>query len=409
MAGPPIFCDPDPAVAEALRGDAGGIGVIFTSLSQLRDHLIVAFEEDTIVLGTGVSDSEAFAIADYMRVTRPSLGVILVRAEITAPLMQEAMRAGIRDVVPRRDHLGLESAVKHSAHLAATLREQSAGTSGALPVVPGEDGRRRGEVVLAFSAKGGCGKTMLVTNLATALADRGRRRVVILDLDLAFGDVAITMHLMPTHTIAEAVPLNGQIDSTAVAGMLTTHANGVSAIVAPTEPSAGDSVPATLISHLIDVLRAEFDYVVIDTPPNFEDQVLAALDAADLIMLVTTPDVPALKNVKIAVETLIELGYSRDKFRLVLNRSDANVGISHAEVQKAAQLPLAAMIPSSRDVPTAINRGEPIVQTNPKHPVSKAISLFADQYIAGTAGRQNDSLTNGQPRRGLMKKRRPRP
>jgi pilus assembly protein CpaE len=409
MAGPPIFCDPDPAAAETLRSDGGGIGVIFTSLAELRDHLMAAFEEDTIVLGVGVSNAEAFAIADYMRVNRPSLGVILVRHEVTLPLMQEALRAGVREVVDRRDHLLLESAVKHSAHLAATLREQTSAQSGPLSTVSGEDGGGRGQVVVAFSSKGGCGKTMLVTNLATALANKGRRRVVILDLDLAFGDVAITMQLMPLHTIADAVPLNGQIDSTAVAAMLTTHANGVHAIVAPTEPSTAESIPATLISHLIDVLRSEFDFVVIDTPPNFDDQVLAALDSADLIALITTPDVPALKNLKVTVETLMELGYSRDKFRLVLNRSDAKVGISHAEVEKAAQLPITARIPSSREVPSTINAGEPIVQAKPNHAVSIAIHRFADQYIVNLASRQNDPLTNAPPRRGLMKKRRTRP
>ncbi len=408
MGGPPIFCDPDAAAAEALRGDAGGIGVIFTSLSELRDYLMDAFEEDTIVLGGGVSEGEAFAVADYMRVNRPSLGVILVRDEITAPLLQEAIRAGIREVVDRRDHLGLQSAVKRSAHLAATLREQNNAPSGGIAVVNGEDGAGRGQVVLTFSTKGGTGKTMLATNLGAALADRGRRRVIILDLDLAFGDVAITMQLFPAHTIADAVPLNGQIDSSAVAAMLTSHSSGLSAIVAPTEPSTAESIPATLISHLIDVLRTDFEYVVIDTPPNFDDQVLAALDAADLIALVTTPDVPALKNLKITVETLMELGYSRDKFRLVLNRSDAKVGITPAEVEKTAQLPIAARIPSSRDVPIAINRGEPIVQVDQKHVVSVAIRRFADQYIVNAPGRQNDPLTNA-PRRGLMKKRRGRP
>jgi pilus assembly protein CpaE len=409
MTGLPIFCDPDTAVAEGLRMDTGGFGVVFTSLSELRDHLMVAFEEDTIVLGPDVSDGEAFAVADFMRVERPTLGVILVRDEVTTPLLQEALRAGVREVVDRRDSLGLQSAVKRSAHLAATMRDKSPvpGLGGSSPIPGGREGRDRGRVITMFSAKGGCGKTMLAINLGTALAERGRRRVVIVDLDLTFGDVAVAMRLFPVRTIVDAVPLNGAIDSSAVQAMLTNHSAGLDVIVAPTEPSAAESIPPILVSHLLEVLRDEFDFVVVDTPPRFDDQVLAALDVSDQIALLATPDVPALKNLKIALETLVELSYARDKFRLVLNRSDAKVGISHSEVEKTAQMSISAEIPSSRDVPASINRGVPIVLDEPRHPVSQAIRRFAETEVIPGASVQNEQ---GQrlDRRGLMRKRRPR-
>jgi pilus assembly protein CpaE len=403
----PVVCDPDLDTVEALRAQFGGTGAAFTELSRVRDHLAVAFEEDTIVLGPGVSDGEAFAVADYMRMHRASLGVILVRDEVTTPLLQEALRAGVREVVDRRDRLGLQSAVKRSAHLSAAMRDQAPTQSGSIPLAAESVvAAPRGRVVTVFSAKGGCGKTTLATNLAAALADRGRRQVCVVDLDLAFGDVAIAMQLFPAHTIADAVPLNGAIDSTAVAAMLTHHSAGLSAIVAPTEPSAAETIQATLITHLLEVLRHEFDYIVVDTPPTFEDQVLAALDVSDLIALIVTPDVPALKNLKITLETLIELSYSREKFRLVLNRADAKVGISHAEVEKTAQMVLSAQIPSSRDVPATINRGVLILQDDLKHPVSQAIRRFAEQEVIGLGLKGAHPALTG--RRGLTKKRRAR-
>jgi len=403
MPGMPIFCDPDLEVVHALRAELGGIGVIFTDLGALRDHLAAGFEDDTIVLGAGVTDGEAFAVADYLRLNRPTLGVILVRAEVDTPLLQEALRAGVREVVDRRDLLGLQSAVKRSAQLAVALRAKlPAPAAGNSPLTPGS--APRGRVVTVFSAKGGCGKTTLVTNLAAVLADRGRCQVCIVDLDLAFGDVAIAMQLFPARTIADAVPLNGAIDSAAVAAMLTYHSAGLSAIVAPTEPSTAETIHAPLVSHLLDVLRGDFDYVVIDTPPSFDEPVLAALDVSDLIALIVTPDVPALKNLKITLETLIELSYPPDKFRLVLNRADAKVGISQAEVEKTAQLPLAARIPSSRDVPSTINRGVPIVLDNPKHPVSQAIRRFAEHEVIDPGGRATaiDLHADRKSRPGLL-------
>lgn len=399
----PIFCDPNQDTAEALRDESGRIGVVFTDLGALRDHLAVAFEEDTIVLGTTVSDDDAFAVADYLRLHRPSLGVILVRDAVTTPLLQEALRAGLLDVLDRRDILGLQSAIKRSAHLAAARRDQ--GPNPSIPTPPSiEQPGRRGRVITVFSAKGGSGKTTLATNLAAALADGGRRQVCIVDLDLAFGDVAIAMQLFPARTIADAVPLNGSIDSSAVAAMLTHHSAGLSAIVAPTEPSAAETIHATLVSHLLDVLRNDFDYIVVDTPAGFGDEVLAALDVSDLIALIVTPDVPALKTLKITLETLIELSYARDKFRLILNRSDAKVGISHSEVEKTASMTITGLIPSSRDVPSAINRGVLIVQDDAKHPVSLGIRKFTLAEVIGS-GASKDENKDG---RGLIRKRRQR-
>jgi pilus assembly protein CpaE len=365
---------------------------------------MVTLDEDTIVLGTHVSDHEAFAVADYLRLHRPSLGVILVRDDVTTPLLQDALRAGLQDVIHRRDPLGLQSAIKRSAHLAAARRDHTPEPSQP-PTPPHLDQPgHRGRVITVFSAKGGSGKTTLATNLAAVLADRGRRNVCIVDLDLAFGDVAIAMQLFPARTIADAVPLNGAIDSSAVAAMLTHHSAGLSAIVAPTEPSAAETIHATLIAHLLDVLRTDFDYIVVDTPAAFDDEVLAALDVSDLIALIVTPDVPALKTLKITLETLLELSYTRDKFRLILNRSDAKVGISHTEIEKTAQMPITGLIPSSRDVPATINRGVPIVQDDPKHPVSIGIRKFAENEVIGTTAKKDD---NGDGR-GRMRKRRQR-
>ena len=232
---------------------------------------------------------------------------------------------------------------------------------------------------------------------------------------LAFGDVAITMHLVPAHTVADAIPLNGQLDAAAVQALLTQHSSGLSAIVAPTEPSASESITPALVSHLLGAVLSEFDYVVIDTPPAFDDQVLAALDISDVIALVATPDVPALKNLKIAIETLSELGYPADRLRLVLNRADAKVGITHAEVERTARMHCSAQIPSSRDVPSSINRGVPIVQDDPRHPVSQAIRQFATTQLPQLTSALDHLTHDGDrtvdlrdERRGLMKKRRQR-
>jgi pilus assembly protein CpaE len=235
-------------------------------------------------------------------------------------------------------------------------------------------------VVTVFSAKGGCGKTMLVTNLAAALADGGSREVCLVDLDLAFGDVAIALHLVPAHTFADALPLAESLDASALASLYTNCSPGLTALVAPFDPSMAESIPATLVSKVLHILRQNFDFVVVDTPPAFTDHVVAALDDSDLIALVTTLDVRAVESMKLTLETLDMLKCPRERWRIVINRADANNGLTPSEVQETLKSPIAAQIPSSRGVPASVNRGVPLVLDEPQHPISQAIIGFADRF-----------------------------
>jgi pilus assembly protein CpaE len=371
------ICDLDRTTVDALRS-AVGEAIGFTSLEALRRHLDEDPTQDVVVLGPSVDQSTAFRLADAMRVQRPSLGVILVRQRIDTSLLGDALRAGVRDVVDERDLQGLNAAVRRSSHLAHALRVQA-------PTGPTVDPTPRGKIITVFSAKGGCGKTTLATNLAAVLADRGRREVCLVDLDLAFGDVAIALQLFPAHTIADAVPLGDQVDFTAVQALLTPHSPGLTTLVAPVEPGSAESIPALLVSHILELLREHFDYVIVDTPPAFDDQVLAAFDLSDVVALIATLDIPALKNLKLTLETMQLLNYPRERWRIVLNRADSKVGLATSEVEKTLRTPIAIQIPSSRDVPAAINRGVPIVLDDPRHPVSMAIRTFAERYVLTTA------------------------
>ena len=391
--------DHDPANAEMLRATLGGGAIVLPSLDALRRHLDTNLAEDAVVLGASVDLGTATSLADSMRITRPSLGVVLVRRRLDTALLAEALRAGIREVVEERDIAGLTATVARVRDLARALREQ---VNGGGPV---EAEGTRGALITVFSAKGGCGKTTIATNLAAALADRGRREVCLVDLDLAFGDVAIAMQLFPAHTIADAVSLSAGLDGEALTSLLTPHSPGLTTLVAPLEPGAAESIPAELVGRLLDLLKGQFDYVVVDTPPAFDDQVLAAFDRSDLVALLTTLDIPALKNLKLTLETMDLLNYPRERWRVVLNRADSKVGLAVHEVEKTLGVPISAQVPSSRDVPASINRGVPIVLDDPRHPVSQAIRAFAESSIAAT--NSEAAIPNGlrADRRGLLRRK----
>jgi pilus assembly protein CpaE len=147
------------------------------------------------------------------------------------------------------------------------------------------------------------------------------------------------------------------------------------------------------------VLRENFDYVVIDTPPAFDDQVLAAFDLSDAVVLLATLDIPALKNLKLTLETLDLLNYPRDRWKIVLNRSDSKVGLAISEVEKTLRTSITAQVPSSRDVPASINRGVPIMLDDPRHPVSLAIRGFAERDIAAGHGPRRRDRRGAPPQR----------
>ena len=397
------ICELDPTTLTALHS-AIGEAVLIRSVDQLRQHLDAWPGEDTVVVGPSVDVVAALRLAELMRVIRPALGVVLVRQRIDTAVLAEAIRAGVREVVDERDLSGLHAAVRRSQAVAAAIRAQFTPVAG---VPPRPEGTPHGRIVTVFSAKGGCGKTTLATNMAAALADRGRREVCLVDLDLAFGDVAIALQLFPAHTIADAVPLGENVDFTAIQSLLTPHSPGLTTLVAPVEPGGSEAIPASMVGHILTLLRGQFDYVVVDTPPAFDDQVLTAFDMSDVVCLLATLDIPALKNLKLTLETMELLNYPRDRWRIVMNRADSKVGLSISEVEKTLRTTISVQIPSSRDVPAAINRGVPIVLDDPKHPVSLAIRSFAERDVVGPAvSHPLDAVLAGRPRtdrRGLRR------
>lgn len=380
-----VVIESDALSLASMQGVLGQNVTAVPTLEQAQRILLDDPSVEAAVVGPQVDLGGALQLAGQMRIARPLLGVIVVRSRIDTALLTEALRAGVREVISDRDTPGLDAAVRRVVAVSQALRD----SAGMAPTsTESGNGSPSGRLVSVFSAKGGCGKTTLSTNLAAALADGGRRRVCIVDLDLAFGDVAIVMQLFPARTLADAVPLSDSLDEGALEGLATQHSAGLVAYVAPVEPGIGEVISAPLVARILRMLKGMYDYVVVDTPPAFTDHVLAAIDESDVVALIATLDIPALKNLKLTLETLDLLNYPRDRWRVVVNRSDSKVGLALSEVEKTLNMSISVEIPSSRAVPAAINRGVPIVLDDPSHAVSAAIRRFADQIASEAPARE---------------------
>jgi len=255
-----------------------------------------------------------------------------------------------------------------------------------------------GRILTVFAAKGGCGKTTLATNLAVVLNAGGARRVCLVDLDLAFGDVASMLALEPAGSLVDAVTGDGggRLDVAAVSSLVTPIGSNLDGVLTPVVPGDAARVPVTLVEELLAILPSIYDYAVVDTPAQFSANVLAALDNSHYHVLLTTPERPALHNLRRTLDMLDMLSYSRASRSVVLNRCDSRVGLTTRDVERTIKAPIAGELPSSWDVSASINRGVPLAAAQPEHRYSQAVRRFVESHI--TTARFNTGTTEtGRP------------
>src|SRR5207249_53545 len=163
----------------------------------------------------------------------------------------------------------------------------------------------------------------------------------LVDIDLAFGDVAISLQLDPERTVVDAVAMGERMDPTGVVSLLTGWRPGLDCVLAPVVPGDAEKVPAAVVGELLGVLRGMFDHV------------LAALDVSDQHVLLTTPDLPSLKNLRLTLDMLDMLSYPQQDRTIVVNRADSRVGLTVADIERVVRTTVAERVPSSRDVPAS--------------------------------------------------------
>ena len=290
--------------------------------------------------------------------------VLIVTSNGSSRMLEEALNADVADVLLLPQLVeNVVFAVRKATH--ATRHPHSSG------------GGRHGKIVTIFSPKGGTGKTVTATNLASALAKHEGRKTLLLDLDLQFGDAAIMLGIEPEKTIYDLVVAPGELDSEKLAGYTTKHTSGLDILPAPLRPEDAELVTEAKLARLLEVARESYDCIVVDTSPFFHGPMLATLDRTDELLLLCSLDVPTLKNLRLALQTLELLSFPKQRIRIVLNRANSKVGIKQNEVEGALGMKVRFEVPSDRAVPLAVNRGKPVVLDEEGADVSRAIRSMA--------------------------------
>ncbi len=364
------------------------IRVYFTGECDGFDALRSALEEhaETVVVGASVEVADAVAplagghldcvVHATRSATFPGAEVAAIREHTRAPvilvasggeaagMLEQALELDVADVLllPQLTH-NVVFAIRKAAHVRRQLQTTA----------------HRGRVITVFSPKGGTGKTVVSTNLAILLAKRDGMRTLLLDLDLQFGDAAIALGVEPEKTIYDLVVAPGELDSEKLAGYVCKHRSGLDILAAPLRPEDAELVIESKVIALLEVARSSYDAIVVDTSPFFHGPMLATLDRTDELLVLCGLDVPTLKNVRLALQTLEMLSFPASRIRYVMNRTNANVGLSTREVEAGLKVKIGFELPTDRAVQVSVNRGEAVVLSEPRSDFSKGIAAIAKQ------------------------------
>jgi pilus assembly protein CpaE len=262
----------------------------------------------------------------------------------------------------------------------------------------------KAKVVTVFSPKGGSGKTALATNLAVAAQQAGLR-TLLMDLDLQFGDSALTLAVPPRATIADLAGSSGDIDVEKLKAFVCTDPrSSLTLLPAPKRPEEAQIVGQAELAAAINAARSTFSAVVVDTGPLFDAAMLAALDHTDRLLLICNPEVTSLKNVRIGLETIERLGFPQERVSIVANRIGAPGAVTRAEIEEALERKIGYELPDDPAVPEAINRATPVMMSDPSSRFARALSALAKSVFAGV---QNDEASAPKSeRRSLLRGRR---
>jgi pilus assembly protein CpaE len=335
-------------------------------VGHVDDAIKTAKNPTVVIVGPDSASEATLDRIDTLRHTDSAsyVTVLLVVESMSTTILRQAMRAGVSDVLP---------ATCKDPELADLVRSGMERVE-ALGL---NDGSMRGRVVAVFSPKGGAGTTTIAVNLAIAASHGGGATPILVDADLPFGDVAITLGLDPTNSLADAT--GADIDAARLKGLLVTEAtSGLRTLLAPADPARAEVVSSADVIRTLELCRQIAPLVVVDTSSAFDEVTLSILDQADDVIVVASPDVTTVKNAKVALDTLHRLGVAQANTFLVLNRVLPKPLLPVSDVERVLGLK-AYTVPEDETVAEAAHAGRPLVR-DPKSKAAKAIAALAVQF-----------------------------
>ena len=379
------------ATSEPIAGQHKIRLLIVDDIPETRENLrkLLFFESDIDVVGAAVNGEEGIQMAIELqpdialmdinmpgvdgitaseRITQqvPFCQVIMMSVQGESDYLRRSMLAGAREfLIKPFSSDELVGSIRRVYQLGASRRQAmpvQQATSGGGVTVAEKTRQQKGKVVSVFSAKGGVGCSTIAVNVAIALQQNAASKVALVDASLQFGDVGVLLNLYASRTIADLASHSEELDNELLGDIFIPHSSGVKALLAPPRPEVADTVNPALVLDVLERLRSMFDIIIVDTSSSLDDLVLSVLEISDKIIVVTTPEIPAIKNAKLFFEVAEALEYDRSRVMFVLNKADRRINIRAEDIESNIKYKIEGQLPlDERVVTTAVNQGVPYV------------------------------------------------
>lgn len=377
-----------------------GYSVVVAGDGQEAIRLWTAEEPALILLDVGLPKLDGYGVAEKIRAGEGGgahVPIIMLTSEKEVEQKVRGLRAGADDFLVKPFHQA--ELLARMKSLLSRFGPQDGGALGKPPL---------GRMIAFYGAKGGVGATTIAINTAIAIAKEHDRKVVLVDGALQLGDHRVFLDMgndRKSITDAVAAP---NVDSELLKSVLIQHESGVDLLLAPATPEESDLISEERMAQVLSTLRAMYDYVIVDVDKRLGDLTLSILDHADELWIVMTADLSCLKNVRLVLDALHRIGFSADRLRMILNRSNAFTGISPGAAESALKRKFEAQVENDyRIAITAQNTGMPFAMSKPDSPLGKQISALAREIDSTGAPLALESGSKGQAktqRRGVLRR-----
>lgn len=339
---------------------------------------------DVILMDINMPDMDGITATETISRENPYSQIVILSIQGDPDYMRRAMLAGARDFLTKPPTVDeLTSAVRRAGTLAHREKVKSQPASVVVAGTGGNNSLRPssvsyGKVIVVYSPKGGVGCTTVATNLAVTLQN-DETPVALVDGNLQFGDVAVILNEQGKNSIADLAPRADELDPEIIDEVMLTHVkSGVDVLAAPYRPEYAENISGDQFSRVLNYLRSFYTYIVVDTSTNLEDVTLAAIDMSDILILLTTQDIPAIKNARLFLELADVLGVDRSQILFVMNRFDKRIGITPEKIGDSFKQEIVAVLPEeSRVVLPSINRGVPFMLGDKSRQIARSYVTLA--------------------------------
>jgi pilus assembly protein CpaE len=350
-------------------------------------------QPDIVLMDINMPDMDGIAASQEIVRVAPVSQVIMMSVQSEADYLRRSMLAGAMDFLTKPF---TSEELTSSIH---RVYEMGASRRATMPVAPAtEEGRAMGTVVparqpppggkmlLIYSPKGGTGCSTVATNLAIALQQITSKKVALVDVSLQFGSVDVLLNLQGQRTFADATARSEELDAELLSTLMSPHSSGVRVLAAPSTPEMSETISPDDIKNILSLLRRDFDYILLDTWSYLDDNVLAAMDLADRVLIVMTPEIPSVRSTKQFLEIAEALQFPLDHVDLILNKLIPRDGIRPDQIERSMKHKILAQLDfAPRGVRQATNQGLPLIMADPNHALSLGFRALAEQTVAALA------------------------